>query len=126
MSDSHTIMNYVELPAVGLDETKAFYQQAFGFTWIDYGPTYAGYSGPNVECGLSTEATPAPAHEPGAESAIGPLILFGTDNLDHALNQVTAAGGAIVSGPYGYPGGRRFHFRDPSGNILGVYQSDAE
>ena len=32
--------------------------------------------------------------------------------------------GEVVSPPYGYPGGRRFHFRDPSGNVLGVYRSN--
>lgn len=34
---------------------------------------------------------------------------------------VTAAGGSVVRGPYAFPGGRRFHFADPSGNELGVY-----
>ncbi len=28
----------------------------------------------------------------------------------------------MVEGPFDYPGGRRFHFRDPSGNVLGVFQ----
>jgi predicted enzyme related to lactoylglutathione lyase len=35
---------------------------------------------------------------------------------------VRSAGGEVVEGPFDYPGGRRFHFRDPSGNVLGVFQ----
>jgi predicted enzyme related to lactoylglutathione lyase len=34
---------------------------------------------------------------------------------------VAAAGGRITNGPYDFPGGRRFHFTDPSGNELGVW-----
>ncbi|MFB7886733.1 hypothetical protein ACWFQT_06675 [Cellulosimicrobium cellulans] len=32
-----------------------------------------------------------------------------------------SAGGQVVEGPYEFPGGRRFHFLDPSGNELGVW-----
>ena len=34
---------------------------------------------------------------------------------------VKSAGGQVVNGPYAFPGGRRFHFTDPSGNELGVW-----
>jgi uncharacterized protein len=39
--------------------------------------------------------------------------------------QVTAAGGTIVRPIFSFPGGRRFHFTDPSGNELAVW-SDQE
>jgi predicted enzyme related to lactoylglutathione lyase len=35
--------------------------------------------------------------------------------------KVRAAGGEILRPPYAFPGGRRFHFRDPSGNELAVW-----
>lgn len=123
MSEIRPVINYVELPAGSLEETKNFYSTAFGWTWADYGPTYAAYEGDAVTVGLSTEAGPAPAHEPGAESAVGPLVLFETVDLDAAVASVRAAGGGVISGPYPYPGGQRFHFTDPAGNILAVYQS---
>lgn len=120
-----TAIRYIELPGAGaLDETKQFYRTAFGWTWTDYGPTYAAYEDGTITVGLSLEASPGPAHEPGAESAIGPLVLFETGDLQATEDAVGAAGGQIVSGPYAYPGGQRFHFRDPAGNILGVYQSE--
>lgn len=124
MSRSGPSLNYVELPAAALQDMKAFYTAVFGWTWIDYGPTYAASHAGEIEIGLNAEARPAPVGEPGAENAIGPLLLFSTDHLDAFEITVREAGGAIVSGPYSYPGGRRFHFRDPGGNVLGVYESD--
>ncbi len=49
----------------------------------------------------------------------GPLVLLYSDDLDATVEKVRAAGGEIVNGPYDFPGGRRFHFTDPSGNELG-------
>jgi predicted enzyme related to lactoylglutathione lyase len=49
-------------------------------------------------------------------------VLVFSEDLDGSLKAVESAGGEVVDGPYDYPGGRRFHFRDPSGNTLGVYQ----
>jgi predicted enzyme related to lactoylglutathione lyase len=51
----------------------------------------------------------------------GPLVLLYSADLDRTLAAVTSAGGRVVSGPYEFPGGRRFHFQDPSGNELGVW-----
>jgi hypothetical protein len=48
-------------------------------------------------------------------------VLLWSADLDASVAAVTAAGGAVTEGPYDFPGGRRFHFRDPSGNELGVW-----
>lgn len=120
MSDAE--VNYIELPAGDLDSTKAFYCEAFGWDWVDYGPTYAASTSGPIEVALNAEASVGPAHDPGAENAVGPLVLFGTPDLEAVESAVRAAGAEIVSPIYAYPGGRRFHFADPSGNILGVYQ----
>jgi predicted enzyme related to lactoylglutathione lyase len=40
-------------------------------------------------------------------------------DLDQTLAAVTSAGGRVVSGPYEFTGGRRFHFQDPSGHEPG-------
>jgi predicted enzyme related to lactoylglutathione lyase len=127
MTTATARIDYIEMPAVDIITTKAFYTEAFGWDWVDYGPGYAshpgGHDGESVEVALSVSATVAPAHPPGDENGLGPLVLFSTDDLAAAEDAVRRAGGTITSGPYGYPGGRRFHFVDPSGNVLGVYQS---
>lgn len=123
MTDERVVITYVELPAPNLDPTKAFYSAAFGWSWIDYGPTYAASEDAGIEVGLNATGTPAPAHAPGDEDGIGPLLLLSTADLAATLARIVDAGGVIVSDPYPYPGGNRFHAQDPSGNILGVYQS---
>jgi hypothetical protein len=45
-----------------------------------------------------------------------------SEDVEETLASVLAAGGHIEVELHEYPGGRRFTFADPSGNILGVYQ----
>lgn len=109
------VINYIELGAPDLAATKAFYAAAFGWSFNDYGPGYAGIRHPGGEGeigGLNAGTTPRPG---------GLLVLIESQELDGTLAAVIAAGGTITNGPYAYPGGRRFHFRDPAGNELGVY-----
>jgi len=59
---------------------------------------------------------------PGSEvRAGGPLVLVCSADLDSAVAAVTRAGGAVVHGRDDFPGGRRFHATDPSGNEPGVW-----
>ncbi len=48
------------------------------------------------------------------------VVLFATD-LEAMHARVLAAGGMITRAIFSFPGGRRFHFADPSGNELGVF-----
>jgi predicted enzyme related to lactoylglutathione lyase len=43
-------------------------------------------------------------------------------DLDATYAAVRAAGGTIDEEPFEFPGGRRFHFSDPAGNALAVWQ----
>ncbi|EON31111.1 hypothetical protein GTC6_19301 [Gordonia terrae C-6] len=123
MSDSgsrHHAIDYIELTVTDAAEAKAFYAAAFGWEFNDYGPAYAGIvnpGGPDLPevGGLATSDTAAVRG--------GPLVLLYSDDLDATAEQVRAAGGEIVNGPYAFPGGRRFHFTDPSGNELGVWST---
>ena len=121
---SAAAIDYIELPATDLFATKTFYAEVFGWDWVDYGPTYSVSKGGSVEIALNAEAIPGPAHHTGAENAVGPLVLLRTADLEAVDSAVRAAHGKIVSPTYPYPGGRRFHFADPSGNILGVYHPE--
>jgi uncharacterized protein len=98
-----------------LDQAKRFYTEAFGWRFNDYGPAYAGIRSPNGESevgGLRQDAE---------VRAGGPLVLLYSNDLDKSVEEVKSAGGQVVNGPYEFPGGRRFHFTDPSGNELGVW-----
>ena len=106
-------LNYVELPATDIAKAKAFYEQAFGWNLTAFGPDYAGTTTGDVDIGLQSDKAEAPK---------APLAIVETKNLEAALKSVTAAGGKITKPIFSFPGGRRFHFTDPSGNELAVWQ----
>jgi len=117
MTHTHHTIDYVELAAPDVAAAKAFYAAAFGWEFNDYGPEYAGIwtaDGTDEAGGLTAVAQP---------SAEGVLVLLWSDDLDATVRSVQDAGGTVTNGPYEFPGGRRFHFQDPAGNELGVYQT---
>ena len=113
----HHAIDYVEISVTDVEQAKRFYGSAFGWEFNDYGPEYAGIK------------SPADASAPEAGGlclaadvrAGGPFVLLFSTDLDASVAAVEAAGGRVVAGPYDFPGGRRFHFHDPSGNELGVW-----
>ncbi|MEM6833116.1 MAG: VOC family protein [Sphingomonadales bacterium] len=117
MTAAHHSINYVELPSTNLAATKAFYGAVFGWTFQDWGPTYISIHGAGVDGGFTTDGT-----APSAES--GPLVIMFSNDLEATLDAVKAAGGDITQPIFSYPGGRRFHFLDPSGNALAVWSHE--
>lgn len=106
-------LDYLEMPATGatLDSAKAFYSAAFGWSFTDYGPTYAAFD-EGLEGGFDANAAEAPAK---------PLPVLYSEELEATLGSVESAGGRIVKPIFSFPGGRRFHFVDPAGNELAVW-----
>ena len=108
-------LNYVELPVGDIAATKAFYEAAFGWSLTGFGPTYAATTTGDTDLGLQADAAEAPA---------APLPVIDVPDLEAALAAVQAAGGTIVRPIFAFPGGRRFHFRDPTGNELAAVKAD--
>jgi predicted enzyme related to lactoylglutathione lyase len=109
----HHGINYIEFTVTDMAESQRFYAAAFGWEFTDYGPDYAGIKKEGGEAGglrLAEEA-----------STGGPLVILYSEDLDATLASVRQAGGTIVTEPFTFPGGRRFHFTDPSGNELAVW-----
>ena len=109
----HHAVDYVEFTVRNIAEAKSFYGAAFGWSFNDYGPEYAGIRGDDGEVGGFHQATHLRLG--------GPLVVLYSDDLEASLSAVTAAGGTVVQEPFSFPGGRRFHFKDPSGNELAVW-----
>ena len=104
-------IDYVEFPAADLPGNKDFYAKAFGWTFVDYGPTYVGFENGGLDGGFDADVSKPPQ----------PLIVLYAADLEAMLARVEAAGGLIAKGIFAFPGGRRFHFIDPSGVELAVW-----
>lgn len=117
-------LNNIELPAADMATAMTFYTDVFEWDWTEYGPTYSDAQTGSLTVGLSTAATPAALPPEGDQSGIGPLVSFQVRDLDASIAAVTGAGGEVVTETFDFPGGSRFHFRDPSGNVLGIYRID--
>lgn len=105
-------LDYLEMAGGDLPATRAFYAEAFGWSFVDYGPTYSAIEGAGLDGGFQADAGEAPA---------APLPILYADDLEAMLERVWAAGGRIVKPIFSFPGGRRFHFSDPAGNELAVW-----
>ncbi len=105
-------LNYVELPVGDTAGSKAFFEKAFGWSLTGFGPDYAATMGQGCDIGLNGDA---------ADATGAPLAAIETDDLEAALASVEAAGGVVTRAIFAFPGGRRFHFREPSGNELAVF-----
>jgi uncharacterized protein len=119
---THHAIDYIEISVTDLEQAKLFYRSAFGWEFNDYGPQYAGIKSPD---GASASEVGGLALANDVRAG-GPFVLLFSADLDASVAAVEAAGGRVVDGPYDFPGGRRFHFHDPSGNELGVWAEAGE
>lgn len=111
-------LDYLEMPGGDLPATKAFYTEAFGWRFTDYGPDYAAFD-EGLEGGFYAGG------RGGGESPTPLPVLFSSD-LEATLAKVEVAGAEITRPVFPFPGGRRFHFRDPAGNELAVWGDPTE
>jgi len=106
-------IDYVELPSVTAHElTRSFYAKAFGWQFTDFGADYSATTSGDVDLGLNGQPN---------EALAAPLPVVRVDDLDATLDGVAAAGGIISRPIFAFPGGRRFHFIDPSGSELAAW-----
>lgn len=109
---THLKIHYVEFASGDLPTTKAFFAKAFGWSFQDYGPNYAAMTNAGLDGGFQSDP---------AEASAAPLVILKADDLEAAEQAVKAAGGAITRAIFSFPGGRRFHFREPGGNEMAVW-----
>lgn len=108
-------INYVELPSRNFAASKDFYKKAFNWALTDFGSTYAASTTGDVDMGLQGDMP---------EATAAPLVVIDVDNLEDALAAVQKAGATITKPIFAFPGGHRFHFKDPSGNELACVKGD--
>ncbi len=113
--NEHEKINYVEFPAKDLVATKKFFAEAFGWSFVDYGPEYVSFSDEGINGGFFKS-------DLSSSTATGSaLIVFYSNNLQQTQAKIENAGGSIIKPIFTFPGGRRFHFTDPNGNEYAVW-----
>jgi len=113
INDNH--INYVEFKAKDLEKIKEFYTISFDWTFTDYGPTYVAFSESGIQGGFEKTES---------EIINGALIILYHKNLELIKSKIMESGGEISKDIFSFPGGRRFHFIDPSGNELAVWSDN--
>ena len=105
-------IDYIEFPAVDIADTKKFFATVFGWTFTDHSPGYTSFKDGRLRGGFDKARRVANG---------GPLVVLYAKDLEGAKADVIKHGGHITKETITFPGGRRFHFKDPSGNELGVW-----
>lgn len=112
---NHEKINYIELPARNIKAVKAFYSGVFNWQFTDYGPEYTAFSQAGIDGGFFLSERSCNTNQGSA------LVVLYSESLEQTKEKVEQAGGTIVQDIFSFPGGRRFHFSDPTGNELAVW-----
>jgi predicted enzyme related to lactoylglutathione lyase len=111
-ADNHRRVDYIEFLTTDVEKTKKFFAGVFGWEFTDYGPTYTSFTDGRLGGGFEKTETVTTG---------GPVVVLYSTELDATKVSVGEHGGKIVRETFDFPGGRRFHFADPSGNELAVW-----
>ncbi len=106
-------IDYVEFDSVEMEASRDFFAQAFGWKYTEYGPDYLAIDNGGLEGGIGRAESGKPSS----------LVILKSDDLEATQKSVEAAGGKIIREIFSFPGGRRFHFREPGGNELAVWST---
>ena len=103
-------IDYIEFGSTDLPATRRFYEEVFGWKFTDYGPDYTSFEDGRLAGGFRSDGAP------GAS----PLVVLYAADLDDLRRRIEGAGVKTFN-EHTFPGGRRFHFKDPGGNEMAVW-----
>ena len=110
---------YIEIPAMDVASSAEFYKQAFGWSIRNRGDGATAFDDGVGEVSGVWVLGRTPAEQPGL------MVYIMVDSVATTIEKVIAAGGAIVQ-PVGADAPEiTARFRDPGGNVLGLYQEPA-
>lgn len=111
---------YVEMPATDIARSADFYQKVFGWNIRKRGDGAIAFDDGVGEVSGTWELRRPPSSQPGL------LIYIMVDSVAKTIEAVTANGGEIVQPIGGDAPEITARFRDPGGNVLGLYQEPAK
>lgn len=108
-------INYVEFPSNNFEATKTFFKEVFAWEFVDYGEEYTAFTNAGLAGGFYKSELSSKVNTGAA------LVVFYSENLEASEVKIVKAGGEITVPTFSFPGGRRFHFSEPSGNEFAVW-----
>jgi uncharacterized protein len=107
---------YIEMPALDIERSAAFYQAVFGWRIRQRSDGHTAFDDTTGEVSGAWVTARPPASAPGL------LVYIMVDSVEAAVGAVVANGGEIVQ-PIGMDAPEiTARFRDPGGNVIGLYQ----
>ena len=108
-------IDYIEIPATDLIKMRDFFAALYGWEFQEWGPDYFSFNDGRLDGGLRRAEEPAPA--------TGVLIVFYSADLERDVSRVEELGATISQPIFEFPGGKRFHFVDPSGTEFAIWSA---
>ena len=116
----HGKICYLEMPATDIARSAEFYRKVFGWNVRQRGDGATAFDDGVGEVSGAWVLGRPPADKPGL------LFYLMVDSVEAAVKAVVANGGQIVQPIGADPGEITARFRDPGGNIIGLYQEPAK
>ena len=112
----HGGLSYLHIPAIDVYQSASFYEQVFGWKIHGRDTNHHGFDDGTGHVSGAWVTDQAISREPGL------LPYIYVDHIDDTIRQIKAHGGGVVKAPY--PEGTLWvaTFRDPAGNVLGLWQ----
>ncbi len=107
---------YVEIPAVDVQRSIEFYRAVFGWTIRRRGDGHAAFDDSVGEVSGTWVTGRPPSSQPGL------LFYIMVDSVAASIDTVVKNGGEIVQPIGGDAPEITARFRDPAGNVIGLYQ----
>jgi predicted enzyme related to lactoylglutathione lyase len=110
---------YLELPALDVDRSAVFYERVFGWRTRRRGDGHLAFDDTTGEVSGSWVTGRPPMREAGV------LVYIMVDDAAATVDRIAQSGGEVVQ-PIGVDAPEiTARFRDPAGNVLGIYQHPA-
>lgn len=113
--NQHEKINYIEFPVKSIHRAKKFYSEVFGWSFEEYDNEYVSFNDGVMKGGFYKSSEIVSTKQERV------LVIFYSENLEATLDKIVKAGGEVVQEIFSFPGGRRFHFCDISGNEFAVW-----
>jgi predicted enzyme related to lactoylglutathione lyase len=111
-------IDYVEIPVTDLAKAREFFTALFGWSFQEWGEDYMSFNDGRLDGGFRRSEEAAPT--------TGILVVFFSTDLDRDFDRVQELGATISEPIFPFPGGRRFHFVDPTGTEYAIWAAISE